>query len=220
MDSHNLHTGARHPDELRRAAKDRGRQLRRRRTVAVRAVMALTVVAGAGVVVALVAFGPRSSVPAVTPTSRPASTAGPATKPTVDTAAFAGEGRLAFVCGGELYVLDGTTGALVRVTDGSALPSSPAFSPDGRWLAFVRPAPGSGDGPETLWLAHGDGTGAHAVAGLPSADPPPDSGTPVFSWSPTADQLVVTTGPTAAGTGSVPSAVWIVSGSGAANRLL
>ncbi|MGH9016974.1 MAG: hypothetical protein ACRDY1_04415, partial [Acidimicrobiales bacterium] len=42
----------------------------------------------------------------------------------------------------------------------------------------------------------------------------------VFSWSPTADQLVVTTGPTAAGTGSVPSAVWIVSGSGAAHRLL
>lgn len=74
-------------------------------------------------------------------------------RPFADGSAFSGHGRLAFVSRGSLYVLDGDTGRLVRVTGTGA--GSPAFSPDGRWLTYlVRGRVG---------LARSDGTRARTL---------------------------------------------------------
>jgi hypothetical protein len=65
-------------------------------------------------------------------------------------------------------------------------PGSPAWSPDGRWLAFLVGSP-SADGAVTsgaLWLAGPDGQGAHQV--LPNV-----AG---FAWSPTTDEVAATSG--------------------------
>jgi hypothetical protein len=210
---------SRSPEELRLAAKDRGRQLIRRRRTTMTVAVALVAVAGIGVGAVLAVFGPRSSVPTVTPTHRHVPPPSPEPRPSVNATAFSGHGELAFVSGDELYVLDGTTRSLRQVTSGTPLPSSPAFSHDGRWLAFVRSSPESSLGGETLWIAHGDGSDAHPVPQVPPAYPPPNSGAPAFAWSPTSDELLVTTGPVA-NDPQVPRQVWIVAASAGAHRLL
>lgn len=140
-------------------------------------------------------------------------------RPRVNATAFSGHGELAFVSGGELYVLDGVTKTLRQVTEGSPPPSSPTFSHDGKWLAFVRFSPESNSGDETLWIARGDGADARRVAKVPPAYAVPNPGAPVFSWSLTSDELLVTTGPVT-GAPLVPRETWIVPASGRAHRLL
>jgi Tol biopolymer transport system component len=102
----------------------------------------------------------------------------------VDAKGFAGHGRLAFVSGGRLYILDGTgagkPATLHAVPTGSA-PGDLTWSPDGKWLAFLVGAPNA-DGSVTagqLWLSGPDGQDAHSV--LASSGP--------FAWSPKADVL-------------------------------
>src|SRR5579872_1437263 len=100
----------------------RRRALRRRAMIAV-------VAACAGVTAGLLAAatgGERAGRRAIA-----ARTHGPA----VDARAFRGEGRLAFVSLGRLFVLDGATASL-RAVRSAAGPAAPQFSPDGRWLAF------------------------------------------------------------------------------------
>jgi hypothetical protein len=115
----------------------------------------------------------------------------------VGASAFAGHGRLAFVSASTLYALDGSVpgqpATLHPVPTGKTptgstptarTPGSPAWSPDGRWLAFLVGTP-SADGAVTsgaLWLAGPDGQGAHQV--LPKV-----AG---FAWSPTSDELAAT----------------------------
>ena len=112
--------------------------------------------------------------------------------PVVGAKAFSGHGRLAFVSGKRLYVLDGSAAgkpaALHPVLTGKVPGSagSPAWSPDGRWLAFLVGTP-SADGAVTsgaLWLAGPDGQGPHQV--LPKAGG--------FAWSPKTDELAVVSG--------------------------
>jgi hypothetical protein len=109
-------------------------------------------------------------------------------------AAFGGHGRIAFVSAGRLYVLDGSSAgqpaALHTIATGGTpagrVPGSPAWSPDGRWLAYLV-GPASADGAVTsgaLWLAGPDGEDAHQV--LPAVDG--------FGWSPSADELAATSG--------------------------
>jgi WD40-like Beta Propeller Repeat len=108
--------------------------------------------------------------------------------------AFGGHGRLAFVSAGRLSVLDGSAAgqaaSLHAITTGKTstakTPGSPAWSPDGRWLAFLVGTP-SADGAVTsgaLWLAGPDGQNAHQV--LPEV-----AG---FAWSPAADEIAATSG--------------------------
>lgn len=78
--------------------------------------------------------------------------------PVVNSRAFSGHGELAFVSRRALYVLDGTTGKVVRVAAASEQPDAPAFSPDGRWLAF-------GSFHSYVGVARADGTAPHALAG-------------------------------------------------------
>src|ERR1700722_6622625 len=139
------------------------------------------------------------------PTGSPTGTA--AGSP-VGESAFAGHGPRAFVSASPLYALDGsvpgrpatlhaipaskapavtapTTAATpARATPAARTPGSPAWSPDGRWLAYLV-GPPSADGAVTsgaLWLAGADGQGAHQV--LPKV-----AG---FAWSPTSDELAAT----------------------------
>jgi hypothetical protein len=133
--------------------------------------------------------------PAPAPGTAPAGTA-------IGATAFGGHGRLAFVSAGRLYVLDGSaarqTATLHAVgtvdtpaghtsagqTSAAMTPGSPAWSPDGRWLAYLVGTP-SADGAVTsgaLWLAGPDGQGAQQV--LPNV-----AG---FAWSPKADELAAT----------------------------
>lgn len=75
-----------------------------------------------------------------------------------NTAAFSGEGDLAFVSRGQLLVLDGATGG-VRDLGAVNLDeyAAPEFSPNGRWLAYNL-------GQGTEWVAQADGSGAREVA--------------------------------------------------------
>jgi len=149
-----------------------------------------------------------------TATGTPVSTAAPAAAaagPTVDSAAFHGEGALAFARGGQIDILDGTAGTLTTIagppdSSGTARAWSPKWSPDGQWLAFLRldqPRQFALDG--DLWIARRDGRGAHAVVGISGRVGPVG-----FAWSPTAD-VVVAAGETAG--------LWAVSPTGSAHLL-
>jgi hypothetical protein len=123
------------------------------------------------------------------PAGRPTGTVAPSSPPTVGSAAFAGRGRLAFVSSGHLYVLDGSVArkpATLHTVVAPAGATAPAWSPDGRWLAFLvvppSPYPVVSDPTGTLWLAHANGSAARPV--LANAGP--------FSWSPVTDVLAAT----------------------------
>jgi dipeptidyl aminopeptidase/acylaminoacyl peptidase len=114
--------------------------------------------------------------------------------PTVNIAAFAGHGRLAFISSNTVWVLDGERRSLRRIRTTTGLyPLQPSFSPDGRWLAFVdtstRPAYVAGGAWHVgqLWLAGGDGSNAHPISGL--------ANTQLIGWSPSRDVLAVVAGP-------------------------
>jgi Tol biopolymer transport system component len=120
-----------------------------------------------------------------------------AATPQVNAAAFAGLGKLVFVQNGILYALDGTSETLT-VIDASGAAASPAWSPDGEWLAYLALAgPLSHEG--RLSLARADGTLVQAVDDLPG---------PVlqFAWSPREDVLAATLG----GTAQTPRGIWLV----------
>jgi WD40 repeat protein len=99
--------------------------------------------------------------------------------------AFSGQGELAFVSRDVVWVLDGESGTLRRLpVPAGWTPSSPELSHDGRWLAYLTAA-STTSFPTTveLWLAQGDGTGAHVVTRLDVSD--------LVGWSPSTDVLAV-----------------------------
>lgn len=76
------------------------------------------------------------------------------------------------------------TGTLRRIATPGVTPLDPAFSPDGRWLAFA----GSSTNPSVqtyaVWLARGDGSGAHVVVAQGG----------LIGWNPVSDVLAVEAG--------------------------
>jgi WD40-like Beta Propeller Repeat len=186
------------PEVVIRQARARQRRRRRRTVAVVAAVMA----AGAG---AWLAIGrPGGAKPAQPARIRPA---GPLLS--VNAAAFAGHGELAFISRGTLWVLDGATRTLRRVpAPPGVTPVNPEFSPDGRWLAFVGVSTSpAGTARPGLWLASGNGRGAHQIRGLPEVG--------LVGWSPARDVLAVTTQP-----GSSRAAVQLVWPSGVVRQLM
>lgn len=134
------------PDPELLIGEARERQRRRRIRAAI-AVLALGALAAAAYEIARPAGGASTSHSRFTPI--------------VDARSFAGHGRLAFVSRGRLYVLDGTTGRLVRAAGAGA--GHPSFSPDGRWLAWVQ-------GTKRFGVARSDG--AHPRLGSSHGFPP------------------------------------------------
>jgi Tol biopolymer transport system component len=150
--------------------------------------LAASVAALAVVVLGVAACGNVGSAPSATADAKVSAAGGSdAGRPSVGAEAFSGQGRLAFVSENRLYVLDGSAAGkpatLHTVVTGKApgSPGSPAWSPDGRWLAFLVGTP-SANGAVTsgaLWLAGPDGQDAHVA--LPKAGG--------FAWSPTTDKI-------------------------------
>lgn len=167
------------PEAVIREARARQRRRRRRWTAAVAATVLVAAAAG------YLAAG-RSG--RTNPAHRRPGPGGPV--PSVNVAAFAGHGELAFVSRGALWVLDGATMTLRLVAAPEMRPANPVFSSDGRWLAFaaIRPGPPVPAAlASTVWLAHGDGSGVHPIGpGLGLSG----------GWSPAADVLAVTAGNT------------------------
>jgi WD40 repeat protein len=166
-------------DELEALIREaRERQRRRRQRIA--AVLLAVAAAGAA------AYGITRSVGGGAPSIERIPNG-----PVVNIAAFKRHGQLAFVSGATLWLLDGTTGKLHRLpVPGSGFtPSQPAFSADGKWLAYLEQhtSQSSGDYYARLWIARSDGSHPHVVQGLRVYR--------LIGWSPTADALAVAAGP-------------------------
>ena len=175
------------------------RRARRRR---IRWVAAVSLLAGLGAA-AYAAVGSRSG--GVTGESAP--------HPFVNVRAFKGRGELAFISREKLWVLDGGAGRLRRlpVPDGYA-PSSPVFSHDGRWLAYVASRSQDSYGPSELWIAHANGTGAHVVSRLVV--------NLFVGWSPSTDLVAVAAGESRYVPFGSPTALEVVSPGGLIRTLL
>ena len=138
---------------------------------------ALVVSAAVVVTPARVEARPMASAARTVSTTTSAQSRGPK----VNMATLKGQGGLAFTWGKALYTATATDTTPHLVTN---VPfKNPAWSADGRWLAYIQIKGAD----QSLWVAHGDGSGAHAVAGLTAA-----AG---FVWSPTSDTLAVSGAP-------------------------
>jgi TolB protein len=95
-------------------------------------------------------------------------------------------GKLAYVQNGSLYVLDGDSHTVHRLTysvkqlAATTKVLSPTWSHDGRWLAYVLTDLSSSQ----VWIRRADGSGARTVTPLGFY-------TNEFAWSPTSDVLAV-----------------------------
>lgn len=103
--------------------------------------------------------------------------AGAMTGATGVTAPWRGAGELAVVSGSGLRLFDND--GISHLVAGPGRPIRPAWSADGRWVAFLRaPAPAPDQSPAyQLWVARSDGSGAHRVS-APGAD------VSEFYWAP------------------------------------
>ncbi|MHB8505630.1 MAG: hypothetical protein ACYDEN_07930 [Acidimicrobiales bacterium] len=149
-----------------RAARLRRR--RRQRGTAVGSLLA------AGLVAGLLTAGPfgGGSVTVTSPPTSPTPATGPS--PT---------GELAYVSGHSLVIIDRSGRRHTVALPGSGVPSAPAWSADGQWLAFLRLAPATAafGPPGTLWVVRADGTGAHPLGAAGQ-----------FAWDPAQDTLAFT----------------------------
>jgi TolB protein len=87
-------------------------------------------------------------------------------------------GDLAFARGGDIYLLDVETRRTRPLTATPAFEHSPAYSPDGAKLAFVRERGGNAD----IWVAAADGSRAVRLTRTPTGEYNP-------AWSPDGKQI-------------------------------
>jgi Tol biopolymer transport system component len=76
----------------------------------------------------------------------------------------AANGMIAYTYASDLYVRDSLTGIGRVIVGGEGIQDSPAFSPDGRWLAYVT----RGGGPDNFIVAKADGSGSRLLATIPA----------------------------------------------------
>ncbi len=152
-----------------------------------RRVLSLTGAAGAAVGLLLIALlalllsnrGRPGSVPEVGGPLTPAVTGEPPQSATGGPGRPAGEGRLAYIQDGSLWIRPLPDGEPQLLVGESGLPlSEPRWSPSGEWLAFRRDT--------AVWLIRATGEDARAV----------DEGAVVntFAWSPVEDRLAYVAG--------------------------
>ena len=117
-------------------------------------------------------------------------------------AAWRGHGDLAYVSAGSLKILD-SAGAVTTVTGPPAqgTDGSPAWSADGRWLAFLHRGPAEGFSVPlpTLWVARRGEGSAQQVGTEPASS---------FAWSPTADVLAFAVPSSMAGGPASAGGLW------------
>jgi hypothetical protein len=164
------------------------------------------------------------SLPAAAGATSPSRPAGPrtppvvlsATRPTVDTGAFAGHDALAFVSSGTLFVLDGSHPLRRLPVSRGFTASSPAFSHDGRWLAYTTTEVSNTSQATEVWIARADGSDAHLVRTPPAFQ--------LVGWSPSSDVIALVTqtlGRFSNGTTQLrPTTLDVVSAHGALRQLL
>jgi len=104
--------------------------------------------------------------------------------PQVNVDAFKGQGRMAFVWNGLLYVLDGDKGTLTKLSDAGQA-RWPKWSPDGQWLAYICYSDTQMNDSKLLTVKP-DGSQSYEVTNLPL--PVNSDG---ISWLPTSDVLIV-----------------------------
>lgn len=98
--------------------------------------------------------------------------------------AFKNQGELAFVKEGSLYVLDGETCSLKKISQSGQV-LQPKWSFDGQWLAYIQ-VNRSNDMAGSLYLVKRDGSQLHRVQGLPGEVMPF-----AYFWSPNENHLAV-----------------------------
>ena len=159
------------------------------------------VAVGALVVVAAVA----ATVSAVTSSAHLAPAPTAVLPPAVSASgvrAWKGHGNLAVVSRGKLVVLrDDGTAHVVSGPPRGGFDSSPEWSADGRWLAFLHQAPATGFSvpPPSLWVV---------AAGARTARRPTRSPVGTFAWSPTSDRMAYTTVDPSTGYADAPRNLW------------
>jgi Tol biopolymer transport system component len=116
----------------------------------------------------------------------------------------------------DIWTLEPDGSAMKRLTTDPKWETQPAWSPNGRWVAFARsdalccPNRGGGD----IWIARSDGTGERRITGDSTHDTSP-------AWSPDGSQIVF-----AATSDSPPFAIdpdydlYVVNADGTGRRLL
>ena len=83
----------------------------------------------------------------------------------------------------EVHVMSSDGTGPVRVTEGDELVDAPAWSPDGRWIAFAAYRGGNGD----IYVVEADGTSRTRLTDQPGFDVQP-------AWSPDGDRIAFTSG--------------------------
>ncbi len=131
------------------------RALRRRRwLVGISAAIAVAVV---------VAVSLSLGVARPTKVVRPLSTS--SSRPIVNAHALHDKGNVAFISRGVVWTIDGRDGALSSLpTVKGYSPTSPQFSPNGKWLAYLETRTTNYSVVNSLWIARGDGTDVREVS--------------------------------------------------------
>ncbi|MGH3190530.1 MAG: TolB family protein [Streptosporangiaceae bacterium] len=135
------------------------------------------------------------------PGHAPADAASAGGKGTSGAGVLDGQGELAYVAGGRLYLLGGSAGSMRRISL-PGVPGAPGWSPDHRWLAVqvTPPAPASNPyqaEPTVLYVLRADGSGVRPLT-------PKSWTTQQYAWSPARDELAAVVTPPATGT-SIPA---------------
>jgi len=131
--------------------------------------------------------GSNSKINEATPTPPTQPKNSEAGLPQADPEAFKGQGLLAFVWDGLLYVLDGDSGDLTRLSD-AGWAGEPKWSPDGQWLAYIRYSDAQMDDGK-LFLVNPEGSRSYEVNEVNGLPLPVNSNE--ISWLPASDVLVV-----------------------------
>jgi Tol biopolymer transport system component len=90
-------------------------------------------------------------------------------------------GRIAFSRGGDIYLVDVTTGGLTNLTNSAESEQDPAYSPSGKQIAFARSGSDGG-----IFVMNDDGT---AVTRVTTSTPNADTGP---RWSPDGKRIAFT----------------------------
>jgi len=116
--------------------------------------------------------------PTQTPTAAPTFTPAPPTDTPPPTRIPASGGKIAFIMGNEIHASNPDGSDHQRLTFNGAMERDPAWSPDGRRIAYHSNITGNGE----IWVVNADGSGAYQLTNHPVEDLYP-------AWSPDGSRI-------------------------------